>query len=1618
MGNHVSLRSRKREIRRRRRRPAWELMEQRQLLSTFVVTNTNDDSNPNSLRWAILQANGASGTSTISFNIPGSGVQSIKVSSPLPTLVNPVKIDGTSEPNYAGSPLIELDGSALASGSNGLVLTGGGSTVSGLAIVGFAGSGLVLESAGGNVVTSSYLGVLPSGTKAEANGVGISIIGSATNTIGGTSSGAGNLISGNTDDGILIENTQSDSSGNLIAGNLIGTAIGGTTALGNGECGIEIEAATQNQIGASGFGLNVVAGNGGAGVEIGSSASGTTIQNNNIGVGADGVTALGNGGDGILLNGATSTQIGGTSQLAANLIGCNLGNGINLEGGSTGETIQGNDIGTDSTGQLKLGNYSSGVSLASSSNTIGGQGVGAGNLLYYNGVGGLGAGVSLVGNPVQDSILSNSIYMNAGLGINLGDGPTPNHAPGTPGPNNYQNYPVLSSAVSDGSATTVAGSLSESPSTQYLLQFFSSPTEDSSGFGQGKLFLGSTYVQTGANGIATFSVPINEGCAPGSYISATATDPAGDTSEFCLDVRTQGQINLVLTGSAAPNPVLAGDDLTYTLAVSNNGSIDAHVVGLTDQLPGGTTLVSASTSQGYIVPSMNKGVVMATLGTLAAGSSATVTITVQTATGVAGTITDTASVSSQETDPYPSSENVSLTTSVELGADVSVAIAAAPSPVLVGGDLTYTLTVSNLGPSTASNVIAALPLPATTSFVSATASTGTATFASGQVTANLGDIKDGDLATVTVVVQANSVGQVSATASASSENIDPNLSNNSATITTAVEASADLSVVIGSSASEVADGIDFTYTVTVTNNGPSSDSGVTISDTLPAGVNFVSASSDQGVTPTYSGGTVTLALPTLNAGASAILSIVADPTAPPGSSLTDAASAAGQVADPNSANNSATLTLPVRGVSDLGISAVAGPSSVYQGQEITYTITATNQGPADEPNAVITGQLPGTLSFVSAASQQGSAPSVNENGVFTADLGLLPANHTAVVTLIAIPVGGSVGTLPTTFAISGQNVDTNPVNNTTSTSVSVAPSTSLSVSISPGSQPACELVDWTYTLVVANQGYSNATGVRALAPLPANAQLVSATSSQGAPPTVQNGSVTAALGVIATGQSATLTLVLQPQAAGLLSLAGLASGNEFDLEPANEQASATINVSPSVNLSVSLTPSSQTILTGHALSCTAIVTNSGPATATNVLLSLPLSSVLVYNSSTTTQGTSTGGTGLFVAQLGNLASGSSATVNITLTASIPATITETASISSSEHQLNQQGNAASATIVATESPGVLEFAASSIVVPETAGLAVLSVERTDGTIGSVSVRYQTVAVNATPGLDFVPTSGTLTFAAGQSTAAILIPVLANPWDNHDEYLSVVLSSPTGGALLGTPATASLRIIDVDPDMTPPQVAQLSWIGTARSISSVNLAFSAPLDPGCATNAANYALINMSAGGRAIALGTPQYNATTHSVTLVPTAPLAAGQYYEVVVQAGGTTGIHDIAGLMLDGAGTGNPGTNYVASFAQGTKLQYVDSSGNRVMLRLTGPGYLEQVRNQAGDGVVLNVVGEVPHRTTLSGTVHATKGKRARTNLGIINGLGQFGDVKVLLTSPPFFVRQFPFFRRGHGVL
>ncbi len=383
-----------------------------------------------------------------------------------------------------------------------------------------------------NVLQGNYIGFNISGGLESAfipNSDGIRIT-SAGNTIGGNTTSAQNTIDNNHDHGIELDGA--GATGNVIEGNIIGLNPDGGTVLGNTLDGIHIDGASNNVIG----GLttaqrNTITGNNNGVVLLNPGATGNVIEGNFIGTATDGVTALGNAVDGVILSNAPRNTIGGTIAGAANVISGN-NNGVHLTGaGTMGDLVEGNFIGTDLADTVPIGNSIDGVLVDqnASQNTIGGLAAGARNTIANN----VGAGV-VIASGNANAILSNSIYANTMLGIDLGgDGVTPNHPGGsTSGPNNLENYPVLTFVASSGGITNIQGTLNSKPNATFTLQFFSSMAKDPSGFGQGQTLIGTTSVTTNASGNVPFNIYEPGAVSSGQFVTATATDAGNDTSEF------------------------------------------------------------------------------------------------------------------------------------------------------------------------------------------------------------------------------------------------------------------------------------------------------------------------------------------------------------------------------------------------------------------------------------------------------------------------------------------------------------------------------------------------------------------------------------------------------------------------------------------------------------------------------------------------------------------------------------------------------------------------------------------------------------------------------------------------------------------------------------------------------------------------------------------------------------------------------------------------------------------------------------------------------------------------------------------------------------------------------
>ncbi len=556
-----------------------------------TVINTND-SGPGSLRQAIIDANATTGMDIIQFSISGGGPHTITLSSELPTMIDTVVIDGSTEPDYASTPVIELNGNNAGTLRKGLTLGAGsgGSTIRGLTINRFTGSAIEITGSSHHTIQGNWIGLNATGTAASANGInGVYVTNSIGNLIGGTTASERNVISGNSQQGVFFNNADySTISGNYIGTNASGTSdVSGTSAntlqtgvyLGNGS--------SNNTIGGTATGAgNVISGNNHFGLEIlGTTSQNNQVQGNLIGTTANGLLALGNTNGGISFWGAgAGNTLGGTASGARNIVSGNLSVGVLVESGSTGAVIAGNYIGVATDGTTALGNSGDGVRVEVGSTTtlIGGQAAGAGNVIANN----TGNGVN-VSSSFDTAIVRNSIHSNTSLGINLGTAGVTANGSGV------QNYPVLSSAVTDGTQITITGTLNSAPWTSYRIEFYSNFTSDGQGYGEGQTLIGIADETTDGFGVASISAVLTAAVPAGRVISATASrldggDNEVDTSEFSQ--------NVIATAALNADPVITSDGSgnSAVISVAENSTAVTTVTATDSDMPAQSLTYSLS----------------------------------------------------------------------------------------------------------------------------------------------------------------------------------------------------------------------------------------------------------------------------------------------------------------------------------------------------------------------------------------------------------------------------------------------------------------------------------------------------------------------------------------------------------------------------------------------------------------------------------------------------------------------------------------------------------------------------------------------------------------------------------------------------------------------------------------------------------------------------------------------------------------------------------------------------------------------------------------------------------------------------------------------------------------
>jgi uncharacterized repeat protein (TIGR01451 family) len=1043
--------------------------------ATVVVTNTND-SGAGSLRQALLDAQSAVCTSpcAITFNIPAPPFV-IQPATNLPGVASNTTVDGTTQPGYAGIPIVEVDGNLISSGGT-FILGGTNAKLTGLAITNSnAGAYGIRITGTGNFVEANYIGLDPLGA-ADGNNIGIRVDGN-NNKIGGSTPAKRNIISGNST-GVLMANP---ATGNLVSGNYIGIDPTGTATRPNG-VGIDIAETDANIVGgalpADG---NVISGNSTFGVVI----SGTTglvaddnvVNHNVIGPNAGGTAALGNLSAGIIVDDYADSTVISNNVISGNQKAIVLNGALN-----TNSAIAGNSIGFAPDGTTPMGNPLAGIYISASSNArVGGLVAGEPNVIAHNGNSGI-----IVIAGAGNTILGNSIHSHPQLGIDLGnDGVTANVAgDADTGPNNLQNSPTLTLATLNGvGGMTIAYNIDSSATSagSILVEFF-----EGDGTGEGKTFITRTCQVGNVFGAGTsFAAPgfISAGdtvvATATAYSDTGCTTVADGTSEFS---------NAITVTNCTPPPATIGAPASVCSTATN---VSANVVAPTAvSYNWVATNATIATGQGTSAITFNAG----------ASGSVMLSVTVTDANGCVSTTSTTFPIT-----PLPV-VNIAGPAATCSGTPVVLDAGPFASWAWNTGATTQTITVS----------------PTSTQIYSVTVTDANGCTASDTHTVN---VSSNPVATITAPpsVCQNSTGhnasvptQAGATYAWTITNGSFTSATNAAAVTFTAGPSGNVglgvTITVGSCTSvgsstipivpppvvtitgptQVCPNVPFSlnagagFSTYLWSNGATSQS-IVVSQSLASQVYSVTvtsaggagcSSTDSHTVTLSSGPSATITAPSSvspnTAGHSA--SVPAQPGATYFWAITNGSITSGQGTDTilfavtgsgvtqlsveialsgcsAFGTHNVTVGGPVSTLSDVGITKSAA-ASVQAGGTLAYVLTVTNNGPGSAPDVTIVDPLPGGTSLLSIDDGTFNCASF-ANGIIC-DGSLFPGSSAIITVTVTAPLNVPPQglTLTNTATVDAGDNDTNPANDVATAQTLVLPTSSACATTPPSLLPA------------------------------------------------------------------------------------------------------------------------------------------------------------------------------------------------------------------------------------------------------------------------------------------------------------------------------------------------------------------------------------------------------------------------------------------------------------------------------------------------------------------------------------------------------------------------------------
>ncbi|MCO8120459.1 SpaA isopeptide-forming pilin-related protein [Stieleria sp. TO1_6] len=599
---------------------------------------------------------------------------------------------------------------------------------------------------------------------------------------------------------------------------------------------------------------------------------------------------------------------------------------------------------------------------------------------------------------------------------------------------------------------------------------------------------------------------------------------------------TLANSDLVITKSDnTDSAVIAGEQFTYTITVTNDGPDDARGILATDDLPDDLTFVSASftTGSGTVTEDpQDSGSLSISIDDLAADESAVIDVIVLVSANATDTLQNTVTVVvDPETDPDLTNNTATEETPVARNVDVSV-VKTTSDVALAGGQLVYTIDVTNSGPGDARGVEVTDTLDAFYTFDSLDAGTsGVTVTENGQLlTFDVGTVASGATTTFTFTVDiaASATGTINNQADVTTTDNDTDTTNNSDDVDSTIGTDTDLVLTKEVDLTTAVAGEDtLTYTFTISHDTDSmSDSGeVTFTDTLPAGVTGVTIDAPDATSSGFDTGmqTVTVVFAPIALGQTRTFTVTASVNEDATGTITNTGSISVNGGDSDTTNNSDSAATDLTSEFDVTLTKTANDTTPDPGSNVTYTIDLTNDGPSTATGVVLTDVVPDGLTFVSGTLNGQSATLSGTTVTFPTIS--LDADETLSATLIFTVDVDTNGTVTNTASVTADAGETDTTNNSASADITASALADLTVTKSVDETEIQAGGELTYTITVTNSGVSTAVDATAVDTLPTGVTFVSGTGPNNQALTANNGVVTVDGGDLAENESFTFTII-------------------------------------------------------------------------------------------------------------------------------------------------------------------------------------------------------------------------------------------------------------------------------------------------------------------------------------------------------------------------------------------------------------------------------------------------------------------------------------------------------------